>query len=418
MTAQISPPPTLLDYEPKEAARKQERTAIIVIAAVQFVNVVDFMMVMPLGPDFAVALGIRLSHMGVLAGSYTLAAALSGLLGSLFLDRIGRRTALVMAVAGLAVGTAAGAFAIDFRTLLWARVLAGAFGGPATAIGFAIIGDLVPHERRGAALGKIMMGFSAASIIGVPAGLEVARIGGWNAPFVMVGLLAAFVAVLAYVKLPPLKNNVISTKFDLSTNVMKSLIRQRTVLISYGLLFSVMMGGFLIFPNIAGFVQVNQHFPRNDMGRLYFIGGICSLIVMGTVGKLVDKFGSVPWFTLGSFGFLGTLYAGMYQTPPTINAYVLFIGFMIFGTLRNISTQTLTSKVPIPSERAGFMSLQSAVQHTAMSAGAILSSRLLSSSPNGELIGIESIVVCSAILILTALFLVVVLDRQVRKLAH
>ncbi len=398
--------------------KKQERMAIMVIAAVQFVNIVDFMMVMPLGPDFAKALAIRISHMGVLAGSYTMAAAVSGLLGSLFLDRIGRRTALVWAVAGLAIGTAAGAFAVDFRTLLWARVLAGIFGGPATAIGFAIIGDLVPHERRGAALGKIMMGFSAASIIGVPAGLEVARIGGWNAPFIMVSLMAVAVGCLAHFKLPLLKGNVVSVKFDLSRSVFKSLLTQRTVLNSYALLFCVMMGGFLIFPNIAGFVQLNQHFPREEMGRLYFIGGICSLIVMATCGKLIDKFGSVPWFTVGSLGFLGTLYWGMYQAPPLLNAYALFIGFMLFGTLRNISTQTLSSKVPLPSERAGFMSMQSAVQHTAMSAGAIFSSRLLSSSPTGELIGIDSIVICSALLVLTALGLIVSLDQRVRKSAH
>lgn len=400
------------------SAKNQERLAIMVIAAVQFVNIVDFMMVMPLGPDFAKALGIRISHMGVLAGSYTLAAALSGFLGSFFLDRVGRRKALVLAVVGLAIGTTAGAFAVDFRTLLWARVLAGIFGGPATAIGFAIIGDIVPQERRGAALGKIMMGFSAASIIGVPAGLEVARIGGWNAPFIMVGTMAVLVAWIAHIKLPPLKANIISTKFDLSGSVFKSLLRQRTVLISYACLFCVMMGGFLIFPNIAGFVQFNQHFPREEMGRLYFIGGICSLIIMGTCGKLIDKFGSLPWFTLGSFGFLGTLYFGMYQSPPILNAYSLFVGFMIFGTLRNISMQTLTSKVPQPSERAGFMSLQSAVQHTAMSAGAILSSRILTSAPTGELIGIESVVHCSGFLILLALSLIIILDRVVRKNAH
>ena len=65
-----------------DATTRVTRLAILVIAATQFVNVVDFMMVMPLGPDFAKALGIRVSHMGVMSGAYTLAAAVSGLLGS------------------------------------------------------------------------------------------------------------------------------------------------------------------------------------------------------------------------------------------------------------------------------------------------------------------------------------------------
>ena len=34
-----------------------ERAVILLVAMVQFVNILDFMMVMPMGPDFAAALG-------------------------------------------------------------------------------------------------------------------------------------------------------------------------------------------------------------------------------------------------------------------------------------------------------------------------------------------------------------------------
>lgn len=400
-----------------ESARR-ERIAIIVIAAAQFVNIVDFMMVMPLGPDFAKALGIRVSHMGVLAGAYTMAAAISGLLGALFLDRIDRRKALVWSIVGLAAGTGAGAFATDFHTLLWARVFAGIFGGPTTSIGLAIIADMIPHARRGAAIGKVMMGFSIASIFGVPIGLEVARIGGWNAPFVMVGGLAAIMAGLARVSLPELKGHIAAAATGMPNLPFRSLLRQVPVWTSYALLFCVMMSGFLVFPNIAGYVQLNLGFPREDMGRLYFVGGIASLIVMSFCGKLVDRFGSVPWFLLGSFGFLTALFLGMYMVPPLINPYGLFVTFMVFGTLRNISTQTLSSKVPLPHERAGFMSLQSCVQHTAMSAGGILSSRLLVTGDRGELVGIDNVVMASALMVIIGAVLIVILATQVKSKEH
>lgn len=399
----------------KEASTSlQERLAIMVIAAVQFVNVVDFMMVMPLGPDFAKALGIRVSHMGVLAGAYTLAAAISGLVCSVFLDRMSRRTALVWSISGLAIGTGAGAFAVDFHSLLWARVLAGIFGGPTASIGLAIIGDLVPHERRGAALGKVMMGFSAASIFGVPIGLEVANLAGWNAPFIMVGVMAAVIAVVARLSLPDLRSHMSVKNSGFLNLPLNSLFRQSKVWNSYSLLFCVMMSGFLIFPNVAGYVQINLEFPREEMGRLYFVGGLASLVVMSFCGRLVDVFGSLPWFVLGSIGFFAGLLGGMYIQPPLINPYGLFMSFMVFGTFRNISMQTLSSKVPSREERAGFMSLQSAVQHAAMSAGGIFSSRLLSTSPEGKLVGIESIAAFSAILVVMAVVLMVVLARQVR----
>ncbi len=51
----------------------RERRLILVRAVVQLVNVLDF--VMPLGPDFACELDIPLSHLGIIGGSYTAAAA-------------------------------------------------------------------------------------------------------------------------------------------------------------------------------------------------------------------------------------------------------------------------------------------------------------------------------------------------------
>ena len=75
------------------------------MGAIQFVNILDSAMVMP-PTDFASALDIPTSHIGVVGGSYTLAAALAGLVGLPFLDRFDRRLALGVSMLGLVVGTA------------------------------------------------------------------------------------------------------------------------------------------------------------------------------------------------------------------------------------------------------------------------------------------------------------------------
>jgi len=142
-----------------------ERSIVFLVGAVQFVNVLDFMMVMPLGPDFANALGITTSHIGIVGGSYTLAAAVTGVVGSLFLDRFDRRVALGVAMLGLVLGTALGGLATGLPSLLFARVVAGSFGGPATSLSLAIIADAIPKARRGKALGAVMAAFSVASVL-------------------------------------------------------------------------------------------------------------------------------------------------------------------------------------------------------------------------------------------------------------
>src|SRR5262245_17811908 len=102
-----------------------ERKLLFLLAAIQFINVMDFVMVMPFGPDFAAMLGIPSNRLGLVAGIYTAAAALAGLIGTLFLDKFDRRSALFVAILGLVAGTAAGGFATGLGTMLAARAVAG-----------------------------------------------------------------------------------------------------------------------------------------------------------------------------------------------------------------------------------------------------------------------------------------------------
>lgn len=58
-------------------AHALEKKVIWLMALIQFINAVDFMIVMPLGADFASALHMSAANIGYLGGGYTLAAAVS-----------------------------------------------------------------------------------------------------------------------------------------------------------------------------------------------------------------------------------------------------------------------------------------------------------------------------------------------------
>src|SRR5512145_2693268 len=190
------------------------------------------MMVMPLGPDFAAGLGIPMSQLGLVGGAYTAAAAVAGLIGASFLDRFDRRTALGGAMLGLVVGTVAGGFARGLGTMILARCVAGAFGGPATALSIAIVADAVPPERRGKALGKVMGSFTVASVLGVPAGLELARLGGWRAPFFAVAALGLVISGAAIALMPPLRAHL--DRPSVGPARAASIVRNPTALLSLG----------------------------------------------------------------------------------------------------------------------------------------------------------------------------------------
>jgi predicted MFS family arabinose efflux permease len=379
-----------------------ERTIIFLVASVQFINILDFMMVMPLGPDFAAALDIPTSHLGYIAGSYTAAAFVSGVAGAFFLDRFDRRSALAFAMLGLVLGTAAGGLATGLTSLMGARVLAGLFGGPATSLSISIIADVIPPERRGKAMGAVMGAFSAASVLGVPAGLELAQRGGWTLPFFAVAALGLVIAGLSTFLLPPLRGHLDGREgqggLRQAWSEIGAIVRRRVVLLSYTMTAVMMMSGFVIIPNISAFVQYNLEYPREELGLLYLIGGAISFGSMRAAGSLVDRFGSFRTATAGTVVLLGILYTGFFSYVPGLPVLVIFIAFMVASTFRNVSHNTLTSRVPLASERARFTSIQSAVQHLAAAVAAFLSSRMLRELPDKKLDGMRSVTALSMLL--------------------
>ncbi|WP_437693117.1 MFS transporter [Sorangium sp. So ce176] len=375
---------------------RSERSIIFLVAAVQFINILDFVMVMPLGPDFAVALGISMSDIGLIGGSYTAAAAISGLAGAFFLDRFDRRSALAVAMLGLVVGTAAGGLATGLPSLMAARVLAGAFGGPATSVAFSIVADVIPPERRGKAMGVVMGSFSAASVLGIPAGLELARRGGFPLPFYAVAALGLVVAGLAIFLLPSMRGHLAGARPPGGAlSELHALVRRPIVMLSFATTAVVTMASFLVIPNISAYVQFNLGYPRDRLGLLYFVGGLVSFAAMRAVGPLVDRFGSFQTGAVGAAVLVAVLYAGFFSYVPGLPVLGIFIVFMLGMTFRNVSYNTLTSKVPRPAERARFTSIQSAVQHMAAALAAFWSARMLHELPDHRLDGMPIVAALS-----------------------
>ncbi|NTX65217.1 MFS transporter [Myxococcus sp. CA051A] len=392
-----------------------ERWVVFLIGAVQFVNILDFVMVMPLGPDFAKGLGIASSHIGTIGGAYTAAASVAGLAGGYFLDRFDRRKALAVSMLGLVLATAAGGLATGMSTLLMARVVAGIFGGPATSLSLSIIADLIPVERRGRALGAVMGAFSIASVAGVPMALKLAEHGGWRLPFFVVAGLGLLVALGAIFFLPPVRGHLVNGRGPVQTVGVLELLGRREVQLSYLMTAVVMMAGFVLIPNISAYLQQNLGYPRDMLWLPYFVGGIVSFITLRLAGPLVDRLGAFKVGTAGSLLVLVATYVGFVRYPQWLPIPLLFVLFMTAMGVRNVSYNTLTSRVPDNPVRARFMSLQSAVQHMAAALGAFLSAQLLTDLPDGTLGGMGLVAGVSMGMSLLLPPVLWVVERQVRS---
>jgi predicted MFS family arabinose efflux permease len=392
-----------------------ERKLVFLLASVQFVNILDFMMVMPLGPAFATALGIPTSRLGLVGGSYTMAAFVAGVVGALFLDKFDRRRALAVAMLGLVLGTVSGAFAHDFASLIAARVVAGAFGGPASAIALAILMDAVPPERRGKAIGAVYGAFAAASVLGVPAGLRLSILGGWRAPFFAVAALGVVVVGAALAMMPPFRMHLERGSARIAARPLRQFLADRRVLLCLSGTTVMFMGIFAMVPNLATYFVLNLGYPQTRLDLLYFVGGAISFVAMRMGGGLVDRRGPMPLTIAGTLLMLSVFAAGFVPARPVIPVMATFVGFMLANAIRSVALNTLASKVPQPTERARFMSAQNAAQHLSASLGAMVSSVLLLERPDRSLGGMPSVALLAMALAATLPFIVAAIGRRLTR---
>lgn len=388
------------------------------MAAVQFANVLDFMMVNPLGPKLAedTSIGIPTSQLPLVVGSYTASASVSGVLASFFLERFDRRTALVVTLFGLSIGTLMGGIAQGLGTLVLARVVAGMFGGPATSLTFAIVADAIPNRRRGWAMGIVMGGFSVASVLGVPAGLTLARFGGWRTPFWGVALLIAVAGFAAMKLLQPMRAHLARANATTSSAAaLVAILKKRDVLLSLGMTAITMMSVFIVIPNIPAFAQFNLGFDGNRLDVLYLLGGVVSFITTRLVGPLVDRFGSTRVASGGSLVVFAIVWLWFVAESNQIPVLVVSTVFFMAMAARGVAYNTLTSKVPEPHERARFQSVQSAVQHAASAIAAFVSAQLLAEAPDHRLLHAPRVGLVSATLVALMPFMMALVERAVSQ---
>ncbi|MFM2044204.1 MAG: hypothetical protein RLY86_2780 [Pseudomonadota bacterium] len=392
----------------------------VLMTMVQLVGTLSFMVVMPLGPDFTRDLGMPAAQVGWVLAAYTLSSAVSGITAALFIDRFDRRPVLALSLVGLVVANLASAAAWDMDSLLAARVLAGVFGGPAAALSIAIVADNVPLERRGQAMGMVMGAISISAVIGVPLGLEIAHRLDWRYAFLAVAALGLSIIIIAIAILPPQRSHM----EDLSgsgTNPVLRLVRiltRRATLVALALSAVSIVPGFMVITNMAVYVQFNLGFPREDLGLLYMAGGLVSFFGMRWTGRLVDRFGSTPAIIVTTLGMAAALWLTYVDWARwSLPLLLLVPALMVFNTARIVAQNTAVSKVPDPSERAGFMALVQTCTQVFGAGGALLATSLLATAPDGSLLHMPTVAIVAILVGLPAPLLMWRLEGMIPRSA-
>lgn len=367
---------------------KGEQLIMWLLAAVQFVNVMDFVIMMPLGPQLMKDYSISPQQFSFLVASYNLAAFASGLLSSTFVDRFDRKQVLLMLLVGFTVGTTACALAPTYEAMLGARLFTGLFGGVLGATALSIVGDALPAERRGYAMGVVMGSFAVASALGIPLALYLAAQTTWHWPFYAIAGMGAMLLVAVGAYMPKITGHLVRGAKTIPVwKRIQSVAQnpnQRTALLA---MFMVILGHLAVVPFINPYLQKNLGYEPINSSYVYLVGGIASVISSPIAGRLADKYGKQRVFTVMC----------LLAFAPVMAVTILPVGFPVWATLgvaalffvfgggRMIPANALTSSTVTPQERGGFMSISSATNQLAGGIGSLLAGAVIGETIEGNL---------------------------------
>ena len=116
--------------------------------------------------------------------------------------RLPRKGLLLVLMVAYGAANAATAMAPSFLSLAGARFVAGLPHGAYFGVASLVAASLVPAERKGRAVSRVMLGLAVANLVGVPAAAWLGQHLGWRSAFGAATVLGVLTVLLVLVFVP------------------------------------------------------------------------------------------------------------------------------------------------------------------------------------------------------------------------
>ncbi len=348
------------------------RTGPVILALwlVMFTLASQFLVVAPILPRIGEALDVPSDVLGTLVTGYAMAVAGFAVVAGPVSDRYGRRLVLRIGTAWMAVALLATAFARDYATLLTLRVLAGAASGILSGATVAYVGDVIPYQQRGRALGLVMSGMAFGQIAGIPAGTMLSDALDYRAPFVAFGLLMIPATLGTWFVLPasPVANE---GKLDVGTA-----LRGYAELLRTPSIIAVSLASTAMMWSVSTFIVYQPKWLEDELAAtsheiafMFLVGGLANAIMGPVAGRLSDSIGRKGLVIVGSVG-LGVMMIIVPQLTSMMYVYpVVFVTMALVGARVGPLNAWMTALVDAR-RRGSLMSLTMATGQAGFAVGA------------------------------------------------
>jgi MFS transporter, DHA1 family, inner membrane transport protein len=368
---------------------KDQKIILYLLACVQFTNIMDFMIMMPMSPILMESFNITAREYSFLVSAYSISAGISGFISAFFVDKFDRKNVLTIAYIGLLVGTFACAIAPTYTMLMAARILAGVFGGVLGSQVISIVGDTVSYEHRAEGMAIIMAAFSLASVLGVPVGMYLATKISWHVPFAFVVGVGFVNLLLIYRYLPSLRGHIhLSDTKPSPFAVLTNIAQDNNQLRALALSVIIMFAHFCTIPTLSAYLTINVGMSKDNISLIYLVGGAITIISARIVGKIADQKGKYRIFAICGTLFLIPVFlmTNLHYGASLTVILLITSMFFLFANGRTITMQAIVSGVVNNEQRGGFTSINSSMIQLGSGAASFVGGLIVQKAANGQLL--------------------------------
>ena len=325
-----------------------------------------FRITYPFLPAIARGLGVDLTTAGLLITSRAAGGATSPIFGPLS-DRYGRKRLLLIGIALLIAGAAICAVVPLYAAFMVAFVLFGISKAIYDPTMQAYIGDRVPYERRGRAIGVTELAWSGGWLVGVPSAGWLIAHAGWQAPFALLAVLStAGLALIAWL----LPRDVPIAQHTNTTLQLGVVFRNRNLLAALLVTLLLMLANELTFIVYGAWMESRFGLSVVSLGVVSIAIGVAEAAGEFGSAAFVDRLGKRRAVLVG-LALLGICYGVLPSLGQRLEWAIggLVVLFVVFEF-------TLVSSLPLvsglaPEARATAMSANAAAMTLARMIGSV-----------------------------------------------
>ncbi|MFL5402190.1 MAG: MFS transporter [Gemmatimonadales bacterium] len=326
---------------------------LAVLIAVNFVDMIGFMIVLPLLPFYALKLEASAETIGRLIAAFSIAQLLAAPVWGRVSDRYGRRPALLIGLSASAAAYVVFGLATSVWVLLVSRLVQGA-GGGTTGVAQAYVADTVEPADRARALGWLSAATSAGVMVGPAIGSFAAHFG-QAAPGLTAAALCLINVFFAWRWLPESRKEAASVagrpRKPLWHPAWMALRHPTTPIARLLWIYGVGMIAFASMTSVlALYLGAEFGIDEKTIGYVFLYVGVLSFVMRSVLlGPIVDRIGETWAMRIGTVLLVVGL--ALYPLPRDLWTLALVIPLVPIGTaLLFPATTSLMSRYSEPGE--------------------------------------------------------------------